>query len=91
MSKAAESGAASNSSADLPFEQALEKLEASVEAMESEDLPLETLLARFEEGTRLAQMCQRQLGQAEVKIQQLEKDASGQVALKPFNVENEPE
>lgn len=59
--------------ADLPFDEAMQKLEATVEAMESGDLPLETLLARFEEGTKLAQACQAKLAEAEVKIQRLEK------------------
>ena len=31
----------------LPFEEALKKLESIVEAMESEDLPLETLLGQI--------------------------------------------
>ena len=43
------------------FEEALKKLEAIVEAMESEDLPLETLLAKYEEGTHLARTCQEKL------------------------------
>ena len=68
----------------LPFEEALKKLEAIVEAMESEDLPLESLLAKYEEGTRLAKICQEKLSEAEVKIQQLEKNAAGEVKLKPF-------
>lgn len=68
----------------LPFEEALKKLEAIVEAMESEDLPLETLLAKYEEGTRLAKICQEKLSEAEVKIQQLEKNAAGEVKLKPL-------
>ena len=57
----------------LPFEEALKKLEAIVEAMEAEDLPLETLLAKYEEGTRLVKICQEKLAEAELKIQQLEK------------------
>ena len=69
---------------ELPFEEALKKLEAIVSAMESEDLPLETLLAKYEEGTRLAKICQDKLGDAELKIQQLERTASGEPALKPF-------
>ena len=68
--------------ADLPFEEALKKLEGIVEAMESDDLPLETLLARFEEGTRLAQVCQAKLAEAEVRIQQLEQTAAGAFELK---------
>lgn len=67
----------------LPFEEALKKLEAIVESMESEDLPLETLLARYEEGTKLAQMCQTRLAEAELKIQLLEKNAAGGLTLKP--------
>jgi exodeoxyribonuclease VII small subunit len=68
----------------LPFEEALGKLESIVEAMESEELPLESLLARYEEGTRLAKICQSKLAQAELKIQQLEKNAAGELTLKPL-------
>ena len=66
----------------LPFEEALKKLEAIVAAMESEELPLETLLAKYEEGTRLARTCQEKLAEAELKIQQLEKTAAGEMKLK---------
>jgi exodeoxyribonuclease VII small subunit len=71
--------------APLPFEEALKKLEGIVEAMESEDLPLETLIQRYEEGVKLAQICQAKLAEAEVKIQQLEKDAAGGIKLKPLS------
>jgi len=69
---------------DLPFEEALKKLETIVESMESEDLPLETLLARYEQGTRLARLCQEKLGDAELKVQQLEKNSAGEMKLKPL-------
>jgi exodeoxyribonuclease VII small subunit len=68
----------------LPFEDALKRLEAVVEAMESGDLPLETLLAKYEEGARLVKICQEKLAEAELKIQQLEKNAAGEIKLKPF-------
>jgi len=68
----------------VPFEEALKKLEATVEAMESEELPLESLLAKYEEGTRLAKICQDKLAEAELKIQELEKNAAGDLKLKPF-------
>lgn len=68
----------------LPFEEALKRLESIVAAMESEDLPLESLLAKYEEGTQLARTCQEKLAEAEVKIQQLEKNAAGEVTLKPM-------
>jgi exodeoxyribonuclease VII small subunit len=67
----------------LPFEEALKKLETIVETMESEDLPLETLLARYEEGTKLARICQNKLAEADLKIQQLEKNTAGELTLKP--------
>ncbi len=66
------------------FEEALKKLEAIVETMEGEELPLEALLAKYEEGTQLAKLCQEKLADAEVKIQQLEKGAAGDFRLKPF-------
>lgn len=71
----------------LSFEDALKKLEAVVEAMESEDLPLESLLAKYEEGTRLTKICQDKLADAEVKIKQLEKNAAGELKLKPLSPE----
>jgi exodeoxyribonuclease VII small subunit len=78
-------------SVNLPFEEALKRLESIVEAMENDDLPLETLLARYEEGARLAQSCQKRLAEAEVKIQQLERKSNGQFALKPLSpANNEP-
>ena len=70
----------------------MKKLEGIVEAMESEDLPLETLMSRYEEGTRLVKACQAKLAEAEVKIQKLEKDSAGEMALKPLSADlSEPE
>jgi exodeoxyribonuclease VII small subunit len=73
--------------AALPFEEALKRLESIVEAMESEELPLESLLARYAEGTELARVCQAKLADAELKIQQLEKNAAGEMKLKPLSPE----
>ncbi len=83
------SAGANNPPVDLPFEEALQKLETVVEAMESDDLPLETLLARYEEGARLVKTCQEKLAEAEVKIQKLEKDAAGAMKLQPLDVPEE--
>ena len=78
-----------NPAKNLPFEEYLEKLETIVEAMEAGDLPLETLIARYEEGTRLAKVCQEKLAEAELKIQQLEKNAAGEMKLKPLDLSEE--
>jgi exodeoxyribonuclease VII small subunit len=87
VSKSTKSSAASGVKAEeLPFEEALGKLEAIVDEMESDDLPLEALLSRFEEGTRLARLCQSRLAEAELKIQQLETQPDGEMTLKPVTV-----
>ena len=71
----------------VPFEEALKKLESIVEAMESDELPLEILIAKYEEGSKLAKICQEKLAEAELKIQQLEKAAGGELKLKPLSPE----
>jgi exodeoxyribonuclease VII small subunit len=75
---------------ELPFEEALKKLESVVETMETDELPLETLLTRFEEGTRLARSCQARLMEAELKIQQLEQNNAGDLVLNPAPVVDPP-
>ncbi len=81
-------GAGQNTPAkNPPFEEALKNLESIVEAMESDDLPLETLLARYEEGAKLVKVCQEKLAEAELKIQQLEKTAAGEMKLKPIAID----
>ena len=87
MSKPARAG--DTARGGLPFEEALQKLEGVVEAMEADDLPLESLLARYEEGARLVKICQEKLAEAELKIQQLEKNAAGELKLKPFAASEE--
>jgi len=87
MSKPAKAGDPAKGS--LPFEEALKKLEGVVEAMEADDLPLESLVARYEEGARLVKICQEKLAEAELKIQQLEKNAAGELKLKQFEADIE--
>jgi exodeoxyribonuclease VII small subunit len=90
MSKvAANKNASSPLEESVPFEEALKKLEAIVEAMEADDLPLETLLSNYEQGCRLAGICQAKLTEAELKIQQLEKNSEGALAVKPLNLADE--
>jgi exodeoxyribonuclease VII small subunit len=84
MSKAAKTAEAGKPE-NVPFEDALKRLENIVETMESEELPLEALLARYEEGTQLAKLCQAKLADAELKVQKLEKNSAGEMALKPLS------
>lgn len=75
--------------AQLSFETALEKLETIVESMESGEVPLADLLAKFEEGTRLLKVCEARLKDAELKIEQLKKQKDGYVAFEKFETERE--
>ncbi len=65
------------------FEEALKKLESIVEAMESDDLPLDQLIQRFEEGAALAKLCQDRLSEAEVKVRRLEESLDGVLVAQP--------
>ncbi len=69
--------------ADVSFEEALKKLETIVEAMESDDLPLDQLIQRFEEGAALAKLCQDRLGEAELKVRRLEEGLDGTLSPQP--------
>lgn len=66
------------------FEDALTRLETIVESMESGDVPLAELLAKFEEGNALLKTCEARLKEAELKIDQLKKQKDGSVAFVPF-------
>ena len=73
--------------ADISFEAATEKLESIVEAMESEELPLEKLLVQYEEGTKLVKICESKLQAAEKRITQLEENLEGELASRPVTLE----
>lgn len=70
--------------AKLSFETALAKLETIVDSMEQGDVPLAELLAKYEEGTKLLQVCEGRLKEAELKIEKLKKTKDGSPAFEPF-------
>jgi exodeoxyribonuclease VII small subunit len=67
------------------FEEALTRLETIVESMESGDVPLAELLARFEEGNALLKTCETRLKDAELKIEQLKRQKDGSATLSSFD------
>src|SRR2546426_10157318 len=71
------------------FEQAIQRLERIVADMESAELPLEDILKKYEEGTRLVRFCSQKLDEAEKKIELLTKKADGSVAFKAFEADDE--
>jgi len=74
---------------DIKFEKALERLEDIVSTLESGDMELEKSLKMFEEGIKMARLCQTHLSTAEKKIEKLIKNRDGGLSTKP--IEEEPE
>ena len=70
---------------ELPFEKALEQLEGLVEKMEEGDLPLDKMIACFEQGCALSKQCRQKLDQLEKKIQLLLKDDGEEGKWGDFN------
>lgn len=69
----------------------MQRLETIVEAMESGDVALAELLARFEEGNKLLSVCEERLKSAELKIEQLKRRKDGAVSLEPFVASERPD
>jgi exodeoxyribonuclease VII small subunit len=73
------------------FEQSLARLEEIVRRMESANLPLDEAMKLFEEGMLLSRDCQKQLEQAEARVEILLKKAGGEMVAQPFEPEGEEE
>ena len=82
-----------NKAADLPrkgdFEKSLARLEEVVKRLESTDLSLDEAMKLFEEGVKLSRDCQKQLEEAEGRVEILLKKADGKIAAEPFEPEDE--
>ena len=69
------------------FENAITRLESIVDEMESDQLPLEELIVRYEEGIKLVKVCEERLQAAEKRIDIITKNAAGKSKLAPFEPE----
>lgn len=67
-----------------PFEESMTRLEAIVSILERGESTLDESLALFEEGTKLAAACSKQLDQAEQKILKLTKGPDGEPVETPL-------
>ncbi len=65
----------------------MDRLEHIVEQMESENLPLEDLLKRYEEGIQLVKVCEEKLKSAEQRIEIITRNAAGEAQLAEFEPE----
>ncbi len=61
---------------DLTFEEAIKKLEETIDKMEQKELTLEEMLNCFQEGIKLTRHCKNILNHAEQKIEMLLEDGT---------------
>ncbi len=84
------STAGAGSAEELSFEEALTRLEAVVERLESGELELESALLAFENGVALARRCAGQLDAAEQRIETLVREGQKWM-VRPFEAPEESE
>lgn len=70
------------------FEKSLERLEKIVEEMEQGNLPLDDMIARFEEGQGLLKVCRKKLNEVQKKVEVLVKK-EGAVAVEDLDPQEE--
>ena len=73
---------------DLSFDDALAELQRAVAELESGGQPLEASIALYERGVALQARCERLLGEAELKVQQLMAQAGGAIAARDVRPED---
>jgi exodeoxyribonuclease VII small subunit len=66
------------------FERSLARLEEVVRRLESPQLSLDDAMKLFEEGVALSRECQKQLEEAEGRVEILLKKADGKLAAEPY-------
>jgi exodeoxyribonuclease VII small subunit len=71
------------------FERSLARLEEVMRKLESPQLSLDEAMKLFEEGVGLSRECQKQLEEAEGKVEILLKKADGKMMAEPFEAEGE--
>ena len=73
------------------FERSLARLEEVVRKLESPQLSLDDAMKLFEEGVELSRECQKQLEEAEGRVEILLKKADGKMVAEKFDPEPETE
>ena len=71
------------------FERSLGRLEEVVQKLEGANLSLDDAMKLFEEGVQLSRECQKQLAEAEARVEILLKKADGKMAASPFEPADE--
>ena len=69
---------------EMPFEAAIARLEVIVKTMEGDSLSLDESLTLYEEGVALTRRLNRELEEAEQRVQILQRTADGEIKPAPF-------
>jgi exodeoxyribonuclease VII small subunit len=79
--------------AEPTFEEDLARLEALADTMEQGELPLEELMAAYEEGAALAKTLQQRLSRAKARLSEVKADKDGNIVtvISPIAEQDEPE
>jgi len=67
----------------------MKRLDQIVEQLEEDKLPLDKMIALYEEGVSLARSCGEKLEAAEQKVKLIAKKAGGGIALEEFDEREE--
>ena len=67
----------------------MKRLDEIVEQLEEDKLPLDKMIALYEEGVSLARACGEKLEAAEQKVKLIAKKAGGGIALEDFDEHEE--
>jgi exodeoxyribonuclease VII small subunit len=77
---------------ELTFEQAMDRLEQIVSAMEADRMPLEEMVNAYEEGAGLLKVCRARIDSARQRVEVITQKAnSPELSLSPFQVSEESE
>lgn len=72
----------------LSFEDALKRLEAIVQQLESGDVPLDQSITLYSEGDKLRAQCQKRLADAQARIDKITLGNDGGIAgIEPFGAD----
>jgi exodeoxyribonuclease VII small subunit len=66
------------------FEASLARLEKIVAELEQGDIELEKSLKLYEEGAKLIELCRKQLGEAQLRIEKIRPKEGGGLATEPM-------
>lgn len=76
--------------AEVPFEEALARVEELVRQMDAENLPLDQMIRLYEEGTAMIRTCQQRLTEAQQKVERITQGASGTLTVEPLEQRSGP-